>query len=242
MKHLVSPNSGPRHRAMKQSAAIKPFAATKTFAATKSFATLARKFLLAGGSLMLLAGCNPGDWHAKFNQWLAPQKQERDYDRMAQRGLIYGRLLGRKHIANLLTSTWRTPGLGEYRAGLVANLPRYTVSQVAGEYDTAVIKCLGVCAGGLDRLPATEAAEQLIAIISICPESSMSMRLVKEALMDALKNPALEWGTTWRIRNSLDKETVPLLIIPDMPPCCVSPREPGQTRLDSLALRMMTEK
>ncbi|MDD5340806.1 MAG: hypothetical protein PHV13_06235 [Candidatus ainarchaeum sp.] len=201
----------------------------------KSAAKPFAKFVLLGSSLMLLAGCNPGDWRAQFTQRMALQQQGEDRDIAAQRKLIGYRLRARGLIANRITRAWNAPDSAEYRAQLIRALTVHgTVSQAAGEYDTAVIKCLGIYAGGLDRLPATEAAEQLVSIASICRNPSVSMRLVNEALGDALDNPALDWGTKWRIKRVLNKEAVPLLVIPEMPPS-------WQTPLDSLALRMMAE-
>ncbi len=221
-----------------RSLAIQPGPSHKT--AAKPFA----KFVLLASSLMVLAGCNPGDWRAQFNQRMVLQQQQgEDRDIVAQRKLIHGRLLQRKSIVDELRRAWEFPGLDHYKAQLISELTVHgTVSQVAGEYDTAVIKCLGICASGLGRIPATEAVEQLIAISSICPDQSMSRRVATGALRGARENPALSWGTRERIARSLKKDTPPLLAMPEMPPCCVSAGEPGQTRVDSLALRILAER
>lgn len=247
MKHLVLPDSGPRHRAMK------PFAATKTFA----------KFVLLSSGLMLLAGgCNDGGWKRALRDWLpglvqdsvslrkqdqALLEREQIRDDNLQRKLIGDRLRTRHAIEIRLAYAIRfqlsyglTPdSAAQYVNALVVH---GSISQVSGEYDTVVIKFLGGCAGVLERQPATEAVEQLIAIIGICGKNSVSARLAKAALRDALGNRAIEPITKGKIGMVLAGESVIPLRIVEMPPCCVSPQEAGQTPPDSLALRMMTER
>jgi hypothetical protein len=220
MKHLT-PQHTRSHKTI-----LKPFA----------------KFLVLGSGLML-AGCMSKDWSRQFNDWLVPPQKHAISDEEGQRKLIHLRLAQRKFYANRILAAWKYAGLGSYKAQLISEMTVHgTVSPRPGEYDTTVITCLGIYARSLDSISAREASEQLISIKSICRDSSISMRMGAEALRGALDNPALGWGMKWRIARSLRKEDLPLLEIAEMPPCCTDPRQAGQTRLDSLAMRMLVER
>jgi len=209
------------------------------------------KFLLLGSGLMLL-GCQ--DLQTKLERWVAPPQAvgfdcAAQHDFNSQRRLISQRLTARHRITGLILKALES-GNGYYAAAFIQQLVRHApVSQKAGEYDTATVLVLGYCAGYPDRVPATEAVEQLMAIIGIpCDyrQESAAVRLGMAALGDALRNGSLDNITKARIASFLKApREVPLPsvaeFVPQMSPCCESASQPGQTRVDSLALRMLNE-
>jgi hypothetical protein len=197
-------------------------------------------------------------YFARQDQLLLEREDAREFG--MQRRMIACRLQTRHALALRVARAAYYPlscGLTPDSAAAFVNalVAHGSVSQAAGAYDTFVINALGAYAGPLPRRPAsdyypprlphslaTEAVEQLIAITDLCAKDSVSVRLGKAALIIALENPALDTVTKWKIRIVLDGGRVVPLRLVEMPPCCQSANEPGQTPLDSLVRRMMSER